>query len=175
MLEISVRDNVRDKSGRPTVSDDNQLNVLLEIEENLYFSITTLSTNNEICRGADMKLQKRPNYIHIKLKLRGPALKNELNEENMSAMILKNAVSKGQESDRNITYMQDSEENSVNSNEKNLYEEAFTILPKVPRLVAVSEIPVHKYGPNIKSPGIEITGIKFGLSKDLPTSYKHKL
>ncbi|XP_072394820.1 fatty acid synthase-like [Diabrotica undecimpunctata] len=56
----------------------------------------------------------------------------------MSTMILKNAVSKVQESDRKNTYMQGGEENSVNPKEKSCYEEAFTIFPKIPRLVAVS-------------------------------------
>lgn len=70
--------NVRDKpkSGRPTVSDDNQLNVLLEIEENPHCSITTLSTNNEICRGAVHKILKKAKLHPYKIKLI-----HELNED----------------------------------------------------------------------------------------------
>ncbi|XP_028131415.1 fatty acid synthase-like [Diabrotica virgifera virgifera] len=50
-----------------------------------------------------------------------------------------------------------------------------TLLTIVNKSIGNAKIPVNKFGPNIKSPGIEITGIKFGLLKELRTSYKHKL
>ncbi|KAG5900461.1 hypothetical protein JTB14_029347 [Gonioctena quinquepunctata] len=55
-------------SGRPSVAEDNQLK-LLGVEENPHCSITTLSDNNEICRGAVQKILRKAKLHPYKVKL----------------------------------------------------------------------------------------------------------
>jgi Transposase. len=70
--------HVRDlpRSGRPSVSDDKKLNVLLSIEENPHKATQEIALDNEIAKASVRKILKSENYHPYKLKLI-----HELNED----------------------------------------------------------------------------------------------